>query len=92
MKNNSKWMVGYLHGNPEDDQPMFEHKDMERKREFLVHISTVYPWMKSSLKEVYHSLENWRGYWDTYGWKFRGKEITQKTLVNKLSDQILHGM
>ena len=29
--------------NTKEIQPMFEHKDMERKRGFLAHLSTVYP-------------------------------------------------
>ena len=56
-----------------------------------MHLSTVYLWMKPLLKGVYQSLENWRGSRDTYGWKFQGKELKHQILVEKLSDQILHG-
>ena len=51
---------------------MFEHKDMEMKRDFLVHLSTVYTWINPLMKGIHHSLETWRGSRDRDGWKFQG--------------------
>ena len=53
--------------DPENDQPMFEHKDMKRKIECVVYLSTLYPWMKPLLKGLYHSFENCKGSHDKHG-------------------------
>jgi len=63
------WWDVYMK-DPENNQLMFEHKDMERKREVVVHLSILYLWMKLLLKGLYHSLENWKGSRDIDGWKF----------------------
>lgn len=67
------WSV--FEANNDNSRPYFDHKDIQRKRDFLVHLSTIHPWIRPLLKGVHHTLEVWRGKCDTDGWKFTEKEL-----------------
>ena len=75
----------------ENSQPYFNHKEMQRKRGLLVHLSTIYPWIKPLLKGVNHTLEVWRGKRDIDGWKFPDKKLIflpQTRLMNQIDSSI----
>ena len=69
----------------ENYQPYFNPKEMQKKRGFLVHLSTIYPWIRSLLKGVHRTLEVWRGKRDIDGWKFSDREVKIFT-TNKIDE------
>ena len=54
----------------------------------MVHLSTIYPWIKPFLKGIHHALEIWRGKRDTDGWKLSPKEVKS---MDNMSEVILYG-
>jgi hypothetical protein len=48
---------------------MLGHKDLERKRGFLIYVTRTYPAMVPSLKGIHQTLETWRPNRESSGWK-----------------------
>jgi hypothetical protein len=48
---------------------MLDHKDLERKRRFLIYVTCTYPAMVPYLKEIHQTLETWRLNRESSGWK-----------------------
>jgi len=51
----------------------FDHKDLERKRGFLLYVSRTYPALTLFLKGIQLTLDSWRGGWDDEGWRIQGQ-------------------
>lgn len=58
-----------LSGQSKIDAPGINHKELERKRGFLVYASRTYPSMTPYLKGIHHTLDGWREGRDSDGWK-----------------------
>ena len=54
---------------------MMNHKDLERKREFLVHLSMTFSNLVPFLKGLHLTIDSWRPLRKDDGWKFSHKEI-----------------
>ena len=54
--------------------PVFNHKQLERDRGFMIHLGRTYPWIMPYLKGVHHTLETWRSQRDGDGWKYTDRE------------------
>ena len=51
------------------------HKELEKRRGFLVYASRTYPMMTPYLKDIHQTLDSWRPYQDNDGWKMTMSEI-----------------
>ena len=59
----------------ETDEPVeLDHKDLERKRGFLVHLSMTFTSMVPFLKGLHLTIDSWRTQRDSEGWKIPDKE------------------
>jgi hypothetical protein len=64
LKEILKWLRGH-HDDPEG----LDHKLLERKRGFLVHMVQTYPGLNPYLKGVHGSLDSWRRNQDENGFR-----------------------
>ena len=55
--------------------PRLNHKDLESKRGFLVHLSMTFPSIVPFLKGLHLTIDSWRPLRNDDGWKFSHKEI-----------------
>jgi hypothetical protein len=67
--------------------PNFCHKDLERKRGFLIHLAMTFPTIIPFLKGLHLTIDSWRPMRDDEGWKFSHKEV-RVWLEHKLDDGI----
>jgi hypothetical protein len=51
----------------------FDHKDLERKRGFLVYVARTYPSLMPFLKGIHLTLDGWRPGRDDDGWPLQGQ-------------------
>ena len=60
-----------------------KHKDLEKKRGFLVYVTRTYPAMVPYLKGIHLTLDSWRPNRGTDGWKLSDAEIKANNLYAK---------
>ena len=56
-----RWKTLYDNLNNTSDRPMFNHKQLERDRGFLIHLVRTFPWIMPRLKGIHHTIDIWRG-------------------------------
>ena len=54
--------------------PTFDHKDLERKRGFLIHLAITFASIVPYLKGIHLTLDSWRPGRGSDGWKMKDKE------------------
>lgn len=69
----------------EDSRPELNHKDLERKVGFLIHLGMTFDSFIPFLKEIYLTLNSWRTKRDENGWKMSDKRWLQ-FLSSQLED------
>jgi hypothetical protein len=52
-----------------DERPKLEHRDLERKRGFLGHVSMTFPALIPYMKGFHLTIDSWRDFRPTRGWK-----------------------
>lgn len=57
------------------------HKELERRRGFLVYVSRTYPSITPYLKGIHHTLDSWREGRDSDGWKEVMQELRSSEKV-----------
>lgn len=57
-----------------DNLPALNHKELERKRGFLVHLAMTFETMVPFLKGLHLTLDSWRAGRKEDGWKVSQKE------------------
>ena len=53
------------------------HKELEKRRGFLVYVSRTYPSMTPYLKGIHQTLDSWRDFRDDDGWRLTMTEIKE---------------
>jgi hypothetical protein len=60
---------------------VLNHKDLERKRGFLIYVTRACPAMVPHLKGVHQTLETWRPNRDASGWKRKALRVPDPTMA-----------
>ena len=84
---------------PNEDQPLFDHKGVERKKGPLLNLSTIYSWVKLYLQDVHHTLEIGEGnvivmitnFQRARSRKLRWDKIVGIVIGHWIADKIEHG-
>jgi hypothetical protein len=69
--------------------PSLNHKELESKRGFLVHLSMTFPNLVPFLKGLHLTIDSWRPLRKDDGWKFSHKEI-RAWLEHQVGDGLTH--
>jgi hypothetical protein len=69
------------------DRPMMDHKDLERKTGFLVHLSMVFEEIAPFLKGLYLTMNSWRKGRKEDGWKIKDKNFWKWIHLSRRSRQ-----
>ena len=64
-------------------RPMMDLKDLERKVGFLVHLGMTYPLMRPFLRSFYLTMNSWRPWRDSNGWKLSPRAYQSFLLFQK---------
>jgi hypothetical protein len=65
----AKAMIASMLKELEDNDGLLKHKELERKRGFLLYVTRTYPAMVPYLKGIHLTLDGWRKGRDFEGWK-----------------------
>ena len=67
-------LVDAFLNTPKGQLPTFDHKDLERKRGFFIHLAITFGSIVPFLKGIHLTLDSWRPGRGSDGWKMRDKE------------------